>query len=148
MKTKKLITGIVIFAILQIGTFLVHAGESEGTRMENVEWKWVVYVKYHEGQYGKAKKLIKEYFMAAAEKAGTSGPSLILDMRTGQWDRIVVWDMEGGVTDLTWQQSPDGLKWRAALNKIAGSEEAAQEIIDEHTSLIASRHGELATVEI
>ena len=44
--------------------------------------------------------------------------------------------MEGGMADLEWYRSPDDMKWWAALVELTGSQEAAEEIMDEYLDTV------------
>ena len=65
---------------------------------------------------------------------------------TGKWDAIWVWEMEGGFDDLMWYRSPNDVAWFNALVELEGGEEAAQAIIDEYVSGIASGYSEVAHI--
>jgi hypothetical protein len=51
---------------------------------------------------------------------------------------LLIWDLEGGPSDLEWASSPDGEKWWKAFVAQEGSEEAAQKLQDKYNALVAS----------
>ncbi|WP_185153297.1 hypothetical protein, partial [Fulvivirga lutimaris] len=84
----------------------------------------------------RAREIIANYHQKASEKAGTPGPEMVLEMNSGEWDIMAIWGMKGGISDMDWEVNPNGIKWRKAMNEIAGSAEKAQAIIDELDSLV------------
>ncbi len=94
-------------------------------------------VKFKAGKRERAMEIIAEYFAKATEKAGTSGPLMVIHMQTGRWDLAVVWELTGGTTDLEWYRSPDNIKWAEALEEVAGGEEEAGAIMKEWSGSIA-----------
>jgi len=94
-------------------------------------------IKFKPGKRERAMEIIAEYFVPATEKAGTSGPLLVIHMQTGSWDIAAIWELEGGMADLEWYRSPDNIKWREALVEIAGGEEEAGAIMKEYGSSVA-----------
>lgn len=94
-------------------------------------------IKFKPGKRERGMEIIAEYFAKATEKAGTSGPMLIIHMQTGRWDLAAVWELEGGMADLEWYRSADSIKWREALAEIAGGEEEAAAIMKEWSGSIA-----------
>jgi len=112
-----------------------HAQEMEAKKFENPQWKSVVLIKFEAGKKGKAIEIIDNYFKKATEKAGTQSP-MAINMRTGDYDMVLVWNMDGGIEDMNWEMSPNGVKWWAAMAEIAGSPEKAQEVWQEYMSLV------------
>ena len=119
----------------------------DGKRYDaSVTWKSIVKINYHVGKRDKALAIIRDYYRKAASKAKTPMPEMVFELQTGDYDLLLIWHMEGGVNDLTWEKGPHGKKWRAALNEVAGSEEKAQEILDEYLSYIDSAESDIAIV--
>lgn len=137
-----------IAAGLALIVFFAHNAYSqdEGKRYENPQWKRIVYVDYLPGKYNEARDLIKDYHRKASIKAGTPQPDMILEMNSGEWDIMIVWGMQGGISDLDWDVNPNGAKWRQAMNEIAGSKEDAQKIIDQYVNCISRSASEIARV--
>ena len=92
----------------------------------------VTKVQFEAGERERGMEIISEYFAPAGEAAGTPPPMLSIHYQTGEWDAEWVWVMEGGMADLEWYRSPDDMKWWAALVELTGSQEAAEEIMDEY----------------
>ena len=122
------------------------APERKAIKHENIEWKWVTYVKFHQGKRWMAQNIINKYYKKAAEMAGLPGPEMQLFMETGEWDYILVWNMEDGIEGMNWQRSPNNVAWRNALDEVAGGEEEAQAIIDEYQSYVMEQYGEVGYV--
>lgn len=117
--------------------------EMTAKKYDNPQWQRIVYVDYHAGMEGKARDIITDYFEKAAIKAGTTRPAARIEMSTGQYDNIYIWNMEGGLEDMNWEVSPTNIKWRQALVTIAGSEEKADAIQAEYRSCVRSSKVEL-----
>ena len=143
MRVFSLIMCIGIFAFFVSGDLLYAQEEMQPKRFENVEWKNIVYIKYHAGKQTRADEIIRDYFQKAAEKAGTKPPEAF-DMRSGKWDKMLIWNLKGGVEDLSWQMSPDNIKWWKALIDVTGGPDKAQATMDEYQSLVAETYKELA----
>ena len=135
---KLLILLTALTLVLQMKPNPVNAqDEATPKKYENVSWKTVVYVDYRPGKQQRAMEIISDYFAKASVNAGTPQPETVIDMSTGGWDLIIIWNMKDGVESLNWEVSPDDIVWRKALNEIAGSADKAQEILDEYSSLVA-----------
>jgi hypothetical protein len=143
MRVFSVIMCMGIFAFFVSGDLLYAQEEMQPKRFENVEWKNIVYVKYHNGKQTRADEIIRDYFQKAGEKVGTPPPEEY-KMHTGKWDKMLVWNLKGGVEDLSWQMSPDNLKWWKALSDLTGGPDKAQAIMDEYQSLVAETYKELA----
>jgi len=113
---------------------------------DSVMWKNVVKINFKIGKRSDALKIINEHFRPATKKAKTSPPELLLEMSTGDYDLLVVWHMEGGINDMTWDVSPDNITWRKALNELSGGKDKAQKVIDEYRSYIESAENDIAMV--
>lgn len=107
-------------------------------------WQRIVFVNYHSGKVGKARAIIENFYKKAAAMAGTSTPATELVMNTGEYDYILIWDLQEGVESLNWQISPDNIEWRKALVELAGGEEEADAIQAEYNSYVQSSKSELA----
>jgi hypothetical protein len=104
---------------------------------EDAKYVSTTVIKFKPGKRERAMEIIAEYFVKASEKAGTAGPMLVIHMQTGSWDIAAVWELEGGTADLQWYRSPDNIKWREALNEIAGGEDEGAAILKEYGSSVA-----------
>ncbi len=118
--------------------------EMTAKKYENPQWYNVVYVDYKPGTYNKAMSIITDYFMKASEQAGTPQPVMAFELNSGSYDNMMVWHMKDGIESMNWDVSPDNIKWRAALNEIAGSAEKAGELLKDYQSCIASSSNTIA----
>ncbi|MCA6074927.1 hypothetical protein [Fulvivirga sedimenti] len=96
----------------------------------------ITYMKFHPGKMGRAMEIVRDYFMKASVQSGTRTPMMAVNMMTGEWDMMVVW--ESDISDLEWRRSPDGIKWQKALNELAGGADKARELQEEYGSTIAA----------
>jgi len=142
---KNVIVGIAGFAIT-----LFSAGQALGQdmpkahKMENVSWHTVVLVDFEPGKTDEAMNIINNHFVKAAEKAGNSGPAMELEMQTGEWDLMLVWNMDSP-SEMEWEVSPEGEKFMKALSEQEGSLKKAQELFDKYQSLIDESTSYIAT---
>jgi hypothetical protein len=123
---------ILCFAILSTAD----AQEIKAKKFDNPQWKTVSFIKFKSGKADRAREIIRNYYEKAAQKASVPSPVMALDMVTGEWDLMVVWDMKGGIEEMNWEVSPDNVKWMGALNEIAGGGDKAKAILDEFSGLI------------
>ena len=144
MRAIFIIICVVIFAF-SAGGDLSYAQEEnmQSKRYENVEWKTIVHIKYYNGKRARALEIIRDHFKKAGKKAGTPGPEQYI-LRSGEWDMMLIWNMKGGIEDMTWERSPDGVAWRKALNEQEGGADKAQAILDEYRSLVANSSADIA----
>lgn len=142
---KSILTIVTALSLLSVSSLTY--SEEAGKRYDaNVSWKNVVKINYKPGKTSDALKIIKDYYRPATVKAKTSGPETIMEMHTGDYDLLVVWHMQGGISDMTWENHPDNKLWREALNEIAGGEDKAQAIMDEYLSYIENAENDIAMV--
>ncbi len=134
---KKFILYVTMIFFCNLFTInLAHAQEMKAKKYDNPKWKTITFMKFKAGKYDRAKEIIKTYYEKAGQKAGLSGPSMVVDIMSGEWDMMVVWDMKGGIEEMNWEISPDNVKWMTAMNEIAGSADKAKGVLDEFSSLI------------
>ncbi len=110
--------------------------QMQAKKYENPQWKIVELVEFKHDKMDRVREIIKNYFIKAAEKAGSRQRSTILELETGEWDMMLVWDMKEGLEEMNWQTRPDDIKWMNALNEIAGGTDKATAILDEWASLV------------
>lgn len=103
--------------------------EGPQTWGDDAKYASVTYVQFKSGKREEAMEIIEEYFKPATEKAGISPPLFAVHFQSGKWDAMYVWDLEGGLTDLQWFNSPDDIKWMEALAELNGGPEGAAEIM-------------------
>jgi len=128
-------------SLLLVVMFLVASGvcaqdEVKPAKYENVTWHRVVMVDYKPGQNSRVKEIIKIYEAAGAE-AQTKGPEKYW-FSTGEYDAMFIWTLEGGPSDMEWYRDEGDIKWRAAMVKQLGSEEALNKLNQEYASLVSS----------
>ena len=127
----------LLFTVLFIGAVLFAQDEATApAKHSDVTWHTVSVIDFKPGKAEDAKKLIAK-FESAGVAAQTQSP-IVYWFETGKYDMVVTWELEEGPADLEWSWSPDVVKWREAFVAQEGSEEAAQKLEDEYTSLIAS----------
>ncbi len=118
--------------------------EMKPKKYDNPEYYVITYLKFDTGKAQQAKKIVQEYFAPAGEKAGLPGPSMMLDLVTGEWDMMIAWQLKEGLEAMNWEISPDDVKWGKAFHELAGSPEKAEEINKEWQSYISSSKTQLA----
>ena len=118
-------------------TVPTRAEAQEGQKWEGVTWYRIVNVDYYNGKAGDARDIINDHYLAAAEKAGTPAPDMLLWNDTGEWDLTIVWKMKDGPSSMEWRRSPDSVTWWNAFVEQEGGDEAAQKIQDQYSSLVA-----------
>jgi hypothetical protein len=131
---KKVSLLLVSIAIMATGVWAQN--KVKPAKHENVTWHRVVMVDYKPGQNARVKEIIKIYKAAGAE-AQNKGPETYW-FSTGEYDAMFIWTMEGGPSDMEWSRSPNNIKWRAAMVKQLGSEEAVKKLQKEFQSLVSS----------
>lgn len=141
MKTIKILCASICLVFVSQG---LNAQEMTAKKYDDPQWYNVVHIDYKAGNYNKARKIVADYFMKASENAGTPGPVMVLELNSGKYDIMAVWHMKEGIESMNWDISPDNIKWRNALNELAGSPEKAGEILKEYQSYIASSSNEIA----
>lgn len=113
-------------------------------KMENKVWHSVVMVDFKPGTVGEAMGIIQNHFQKAGMKAGVPGPSTMLEMRSGEWDLMLVWDMED-ISDMNWEVSPENEKWWKAMAEQEGGADKAMEVWKKYMSMIDRSTSYLAT---
>ena len=148
----KLLTAAALAASLSLslafsGAAFAQDDEDDGTiRLDNVTIANVVHIAFKPGARTRAMDIIDDHFAPAGAAAGTPGPLFVVHMDTGKWDMILAWEMPGGFDDLMWYRSPNSVAWFNALAEQEGGEEAAQALLTEYRSLVASRYNEVAHI--
>lgn len=133
--------GLVVSAALGLCTGSALAQEDDGgpmTQGDDARYVSATVVKYKPGKRERAFQIIAEHFKPAGEAAGTPGPLGIIHFQTGRYDALFVWKLEGGMADLEWYRSPDNVKWFESLAEREGGVEAAQALLEEYASLVAT----------
>jgi hypothetical protein len=110
--------------------------QTEGKKYDNPQWKSVELLEFKHDKMDRVREIIRDYFIKAANKAGSRQPAMILELATGEFNIMLVWDMKEGLEEMNWQTRPDDIKWMNALTEIAGSADKANAILNEWSSLV------------
>lgn len=141
----KIVAGIICIAITLFSVGQVYGQDMpEAHKMENTTWHNVVLVKFEAGKSDEAMDIIYNHFDKAGEKAGLPGPAKIMEMQTGEWDLMLVWNMDSPA-EMEWEVSPEGEKFLSALSEQEGGWEKAQELFEKYESMIDNSTSYLAT---
>ncbi len=133
---RKIIAGITGLTIV-----LFSAGQVLGQDMPKehepvyTSWHEVVLVDFKSGKTDEAMEIIHNHFVKATEKAGASVPAMESKMQTGEWDLMLIWDMDSP-SEMEWEVSPEGEKFMKALSEQEGSLEKALQLFENYQSLI------------
>ena len=141
MKKGLFFLGVMLF----LASGILAQEEVKPAKYENVTWHRVVLVNFKAGKTGRAKEIIKIY-KAAGTAAGLKNPQTYWLM-SGDYNMMTVWTLEGGLTDMEWDISPNGIKWRAEMIKKLGSEEEVRKLQEEFQSLQQSSTSYIARKE-
>jgi hypothetical protein len=123
--------------LLSGAVFAQDDDEGPVTQGDDAKYLSITHVKFKPGQRESAMEMINEHFKPAGKKAGTPGPIMEIHYQTGKWDAAFVWEMAGGMKDLEWYNSPDDVKWFAALSELAGGADQAEAVWMDYVSKIA-----------
>lgn len=145
MKSKQF---IALLCCTFFAASLMYSQEMTAKKYDDPQWYNIVYIDYLPGKYNKAMNIIDTYFRPATEKGGTNAPKMLIELNSGPYDVMVVWHMKEGLNGMNWEVSPDNIKWRAALNDIAGGVDKAGEILDEYQSCIASSNNTIGRLRL
>jgi len=137
----------LLIVMLFLGSTIVFAQEVvKPEKYVNVTWHRVELVNFKPGQVSRAKEIMTQY-QTAGDAANLKGPERYW-METGEYDLMLVWTMEGGPSDLEWDRSPNGIKWRAQIIKQLGSEEALRKLQQEYSGLISNSTSYISRKEL
>ena len=142
MKKLCLLSTWMIFIVSSVWA----QNEVKPAKYENVTWHRVVMVDYKPGQNARVKEIIKIYEAAGAE-AQTKGPEAHW-FSSGEYDAMFIWTLDGGPSDMEWYRSDRNIKWRAAMVKQLGSEEAVNKLQEEYSSLVSSSTSYISRKEL
>lgn len=134
--SKSALPGLMIVFMLLASTAVHAQQDMQAKKYDNPEWKRIVLIRYKPDKSGRAKEIINDYYLKACTKSGTPVPATLLDIKTGEWDMLLVWDMKEGIEEMNWETRPDDIAWKKALDEIAGSASKANAVLDEFSSLI------------
>lgn len=139
-----------LYAVIITSLFLLTTSTSyaqEANRYdENAKWMEIVKITFKIGKREAAMAIIEDYFKPATAKAKIPHPEMLLELQTGDYDLILIWHMKNGVSDMTWETSPQDAAWIKAITEISGSREKTQSILDEYFSYIDKAENNIAIV--
>lgn len=143
---KLLLTTAAFGLAISMGSVPALADGHEEAKPEQLDQTWyrVNLLKFKEGKQRRANQII-EMFQSASKAIGEDGP-VIVHMNTGEWHIMVFFKMDHGVESLGYASDPDGGKWDAAFEEIAGGEEEARALWEEFNSLIHERQRHLGHI--
>lgn len=114
----------------------------EARRIPNARFVRIEMIKFKPGGEDRAFELEEKYIDPARKQCGI-WPLAEYHTQTGPWDRMVISELPGGLSDVEWQVSSQQAKFLAALSKIAGTKEQALAILKEWDSLVERRESEI-----
>lgn len=127
-------------AVLLAPAPLMAQGQDEAPKPEkheNVTRYAIEHIDFVTGKRDAALEIIKKHYAPAGVEAGTPGPVMHLEHRTGEWDLTVIWHMKRGPEGMEWKRTPEDIAWEKKFVEMAGGEEEAKEIGEEFSSYIA-----------
>lgn len=135
----RIVTALALVAIVLLPAVPADAQEEapEARKYENVTWYEIAQIDFKPGKRDAAIEIIENHYMPAAAEAGTPGPVMTLQHRTGEWDLTVVWHMKRGPAEMEWERTPEGIAWYEKFAEMAGGPEEARKIGEEFSSYIA-----------
>lgn len=124
-------------------TGMLQAQEMKVKKYDNPEWVRVAYVKFKPMMKDRAQAIIKDYFMKADMNLGNPGP-MAFDMASGEYDMLVIFQLEEGLETLNYEMSPDDVKWMQEMSKLTGGPDKAMAKLQEFYSYVDRWDSELA----
>ena len=120
--------------------------QDETQKRENVSYYRVVHLNFKPGHNTDAWAILYEKIAPAVRSTGRD--FVALDWESGPWDSTVYIRLVEGYGSLEYAESPQTMKFRAALAEQEGGEEAAQKLWDEWTSHIDNSSQALAHMHL
>jgi hypothetical protein len=111
-------------------------------KIPSAEFVRVEFIKFKPGGEDRAFELEDKYITPAWKASGLT-PPLELHLQTGPWDRIYVYDLKCGLSEVEWQVSPDRARFLAALAHIAGGPKAALDVMAEWDRQVERRETQI-----
>ena len=131
---------LVGFAL--VGAAPLAAQEVKPEVSQNVSWHWVEFTKFKAGKNQQASDLSRKHFDPVDNEIGTK--IISVHFATGEWDRIEIFTMEGGASDLGLRVSPNQAKFMNELARREGGMANAQKLLDEYDSLVDRKDTQIA----
>ncbi len=117
---------ILLIAILLFPCYLLAQENEQAKKHEDVEWYWIIYLKFKIDKKAEAHDIIKTYWRPIETRIGTE--QYAYEFETGEWDLLRVVKMPEGISTLEWELSPMRIEYNKEFMKIAGSEEVMNEV--------------------
>lgn len=141
---KKVLVGIIVMGVTVMFSTASLAQElPKAKKLENRTWHEVVMVKFEPGKMGQAMNIIHNHFEKAGKAAGTPGPQLF-EMRSGEWDILLVWTMDD-ISEMNWEVGPDSEKWWKAMAEQEGGAEKAMKVWQNYIDMVEETTSYIAT---
>ncbi|MCG9973374.1 hypothetical protein [Christiangramia crocea] len=121
---------LLVLIFLMAGMQYTGAQEMSAKKYDNPNWVQMVYIKFKPMKKDPAMGIIQEYFAKADQNAGIEAPT-VYHFATGDYDMLVVWEMEEGIETLNYEMTPNDAKWMNEMAKLAGSPDKAMSKMDE-----------------
>ena len=100
MKRIIMLSAVLLLVILINPECAFSQDEMKAKKYENPKWVRVVKIDYKSGKYNRAREIIDNYYVKANEKSGVKGPSMVVELHTGGWDIMAVWEMDEGIESI------------------------------------------------
>ncbi|TBW30226.1 hypothetical protein [Gramella sp. KN1008] len=128
------------------GMHLMNAQEMTAKKYDNPNWVQMVYIKFKPMKKDPAMGIIQEYFAQADKNAGIEAPT-VYHFVTGDYDMLVVWEMEEGIETLNYEMTPNDAKWMNEMAKLAGGQDKAMAKMNEFFNYVEAWNNSLARKE-
>jgi hypothetical protein len=137
---------VALVAPLLFCGFITASGTSaqsiDAHRIPDAQFVRVEFIKFKPGGEDRAFALEDQYIDPAWKASGLT-PPVQLHLQTGPWDRIYIYDLKCGLSEVEWQVSPERAKFLQALAKIAGSPKAALDVVAEWDQQVERRETQI-----
>ena len=133
---------ILLIAILLFPCYLLAQEQQQAKKYENIDWYWIIHMKFKIDKKAEAHDIIKKYWRPIETRLGTE--QYVYEFETGDWDLIRVVKMPEGISTLEWELSPRGIEYNKEFLKIAGNEEAMNEVMKKWLECLAESKTDIA----
>ncbi|HYK83174.1 MAG TPA: hypothetical protein VEU55_08535 [Gemmatimonadales bacterium] len=128
-------TPLAALTLLATLAFTATAQElPKAKKWTNVRWYRVTDYTFKPGKRAEALKIAYEHLVPALKAAGVE-VSRTLEHTSGEWDITVIGPMDGP-GDLEYEVTPRTEKYRAALARLEGGADKAQQVLDRIVGMI------------
>lgn len=119
------------------------AQELEAKKYEDPTWVRIVQLKFKPMKMEPAMEIINDYFDKADQNAGIKSPTAY-HLVSGNYDMLVIWELEEGIETLNYEMSPDDVRWMTEMGKLTGGMEQTMTKLEEFYSYVDGWETELA----